>query len=265
MFGLGWMTYTTFRIFVNKDFSVKNLFLLVVSFYLIAVIKIYILLAFMPALGMWLLLTYSHKIQQAGVRWMVNILFIGISIGGFLFFTQRFSNELNQYSLENIAQTAATTRGWISYVSDVQEGSGYDLGTFEPGAVGMLKKFPQAVIVTLFRPFLWEAKKPIMILSALEAAAFLYFTVLLFHKRGFLTTVKNVFKDPNLLFFCIYTLIFAFAVGISTGNFGTLSRYKIPCMPFFAALLIILYYNNQTVSKKVLHAKNRKRKIRPVA
>ncbi|MGZ3849548.1 MAG: hypothetical protein ACXVKI_10430, partial [Flavisolibacter sp.] len=65
MFGLGWMVYTTFRIFVNRDFSLKNLFMLVLSFYLVAVIKLYILLAFLPALSLWLLLTYSHKIQSS--------------------------------------------------------------------------------------------------------------------------------------------------------------------------------------------------------
>ena len=75
MFGLGWMVYTTFRIFVNRDFSSRNLFMLVLSFYLVAVIKLYILLAFLPALGLWLLLTYSHKIRNTGLRWMVNLFY----------------------------------------------------------------------------------------------------------------------------------------------------------------------------------------------
>lgn len=260
MFGLGWMTYTTFRIFVNKDFSVKNMFLLIVSFYLIAVVKIYILLAFLPALGIWLLLTYSHKIQPVALRWMVNILFIGISIGGFLFFAQRFSDELNKYSLENIAKTAATTRDWIGYVSDVQEGSGYDLGAFEPGILGMLKKFPQAVVVTLFRPFPWEAGKIIMAFSALEALAFSYFTLRVIFKSG-MQAIKQITKDPTLMFCLIFTLIFAFAVGISSYNFGSLSRYKIPCMPFYAALLVVLLQKNReaVITKRNRKIKNRRR------
>lgn len=260
MFGLGWMTYTTFRIFVNKDFSVKNLFLLVVSFYLLAVVKIYILLAFLPALGIWLLLTYSHKIKPAGVRWITNILFIGLAIGGFLFFAQRFSNELNKYSLENIAKTAATTRDWIGYVSDVQEGSGYDLGAFEPGILGMIKKFPQAVIVTLFRPFPWEAGKIIMAFSALEALAFSYFTLRVIFKKG-MQAIKQVVKDPTLMFCLIFTLIFAFAVGISSYNFGALSRYKIPCMPFYAALLVILLQNGREVVVTKRNKKVKKRSL----
>lgn len=265
IFGLGWITYASFRIFINKDLSLKNMTMLVVSFYLIAIIKVYILLAFLPALGIWLLLSYSHKIKQVVIRWVVNLLFIGVSIGGFLFLTRRFANALDKYSLENIAQTAVTTRGWINYVSGRDEGSGYDLGTFDPTVSGMLRKFPQAVFVTLYRPFLWEARKAIMVLSALEAGVFLWFTLFTFYKRGILSTFKNIFTDPNLLFFFVYTLIFAFAVGISTGNFGTLSRYKIPAMPFFTALLLILYYKDQKLTRGTLNAKTNNRAVRHIA
>ena len=44
MFGLGWMTYCTFRIFLHRDLTFRNIFMLVFSFYLVAVIKLYILL-----------------------------------------------------------------------------------------------------------------------------------------------------------------------------------------------------------------------------
>jgi hypothetical protein len=241
MFGLGWMTYTTFRIFVNKDFSLQNFLLLALSFYLIAVVKIYILLAFLPAISLWVLLTYSHRIASSGVRFIVWIFFIGLISFGFIFFANRFSKELNKYSLEKIAETVSSTRGWISYATDV-EGSSYNLGEFEPTIPGMLSKFPSGVVVTLFRPFPWEVKKIIVALSALEAIVFLFATLFSFVRNGFTGFFRRVFTDPNLTFFLIFTLIFSFAVGISTYNFGALSRYKIPCLPFYAAMLIILIY-----------------------
>jgi hypothetical protein len=246
MFGLGWMTYTTFRIFVNGDLSFRNLLMLVISFYLIGVIKLYILLAFIPALALWLLLTYSHKIQLVGVRWIVNILFVAVTIGGFFFLSQRFAADMNKYSLDKVAKTAAETRGWIAYSSG-DEGSAYDLGEFDPSLVGMLTKFPQAVVVTLFRPFIWESKKIIVLLSGLEALLFLYFTLKVIVKRK-TRIFSMVIKDPNLSFCLVFSIIFAFAVGISSYNFGALSRYKIPCMPFYAASLIILYYNFETTT-----------------
>jgi hypothetical protein len=253
MFGLGWLTYTTFAIFINKDFSRRNIIFLCLSFYLIYVIKIYILLAYIPALAFWLLVTYSIKIRQAGLRFLVKMFFIAASIGGFVFFTQIFSKELQRYSLDNIAQTASTTRNWISYASG-DEGSSYDLGEFDPSIVGMLQKFPQAVVVTLFRPFPWEAKKIIVLFSALEALAFMYLTIRAFSAHGLKTSILIISKDSNLLFCLVFSIIFAFAVGISSYNFGALSRYKIPCLPFYATFLIILlnYKKNTRTRKPVI-------------
>ncbi len=83
LFGLGWMVYTTFRIFINRDFSLRNLLMLAFSFYVLATVKLYILLAFLPALSLWLLLSHSYKIKTAGLRFIVTLLFIGLSIVGF--------------------------------------------------------------------------------------------------------------------------------------------------------------------------------------
>jgi hypothetical protein len=239
MFGIGWLTYTTFRMFINKDYSKKNILLLAFSFYVVYATKLYILMAFVPALSIWLLTTYSSKIKSASMRLVTKIAFIAISALAFFAIINVFAREFEKYSLENIATTAETTREWLAYQSG-DEGSGYDLGSFDPTIGGMLVKFPQAIVVTLFRPFPWESKKVIVLLSALEALAFVYFTFKAFQKRGIPKTISLIFKDPNILFCLTFSLIFAFAVGISTYNFGALSRYKIPCLPFYAAFLMLV-------------------------
>jgi len=38
----------------------------------------------------------------------------------------------------------------------------------------------------------------------------------------------------------LFSLIFALFVGATTLNFGTLCRYKIPCMPFFVISLFLI-------------------------
>jgi hypothetical protein len=258
MFSLGWLTYSTFQIFVNRNFSIWNFIILIVSFYLIMLIKVYIILAFLPALSLWLMMNYSRKIKSVAGRWIINILLIGIVISGFLFFAQQYSDQLSGYSLEKIAEKAKVTQQWITYVSENQEGSGYDIGQLDGTFGSMIEKFPQAVNVTLYRPYLWESKKPIILLSALEATTFLILTLIVFFRAGVFKTFGKIFNDSNLLFFFVFTLIFAFAVGISTGNFGSLSRYKIPCMPFFGALLLILFYQTKqqaVASNAIKHAK----------
>ncbi|MER3464157.1 MAG: hypothetical protein C4329_06830 [Chitinophagaceae bacterium] len=238
MFGLGWMTYATFRLFVNRDFSIKNILYLILSFYLISNIKLYILLGFLPALMLWLLLSYSKKIEAAGLRWIVNLLFIGLTMAIAFFFMQRFANELNKFSLEKLAKTAETNRDWTNFAAG-DEGSTYDIGKIDGTLSGTLGLFPKAVAVTLFRPFPWEVRKVIVGLSAIEALVIVYFTLqMLFSKHS--KKLSTLFRDPNVLFCLAFTIIFAFAVGASSGNFGALSRYKIPCLPFYGAVLAIM-------------------------
>jgi hypothetical protein len=263
MFGLGWLTYCTFRIFVNKDYSFRNILLLVFSFWLIAVVKIYIMMAFIPALAIWLLTTYTRKISSSSLRFLLRLGFIGLTIMAFFFFTQVFADQLNKYSLDRIEGTATETRWWLTYASG-DEGSSYDLGEFDPSIGGMILKFPQAVVVTLFRPFPWEAKKMIVLLSAAEALLFVFFTIQAFRKRGLGKTIQLIRYNPTLLFCLVFSLIFAFAVGITSFNFGALSRYKIPCLPFYGAfLMIIIHFDKLTSSSSLL--RNQKQMARKIS
>jgi hypothetical protein len=79
-----------------------------------------------------------------------------------------------------------------------------------------------------------------MLLSALEALFFLVLTVKILLKVGILKTIKMITKEPIILFCILFALVLAFAVGVNSGNFGTLVRYKIPLMPYYLAALYIL-------------------------
>jgi hypothetical protein len=149
--------------------------------------------------------------------------------------------------------TSNITRGWISYASSRDdESSVYSLGNFSPTMGGMLTQFPLAVNVTFFRPYLWEAKKIIVALSAIEALLFLFLTIKILLSIGPLKIWKTIVEDATIQFCLIFSVIFAFAVGISSYNFGALSRYKIPCLPFYTLALILIYYKNKPINKKLL-------------
>jgi hypothetical protein len=254
MFALGWLTYGAFRMLISRDFSLRNILLTVVSFYLIASIKVYILMAFLPAVVLWILFTYSKRISVLLIRVIVNVAVVGMCIGGFLFFAQKFSAELGKYSLEKVVTTSYVTSSFIASQSG-DEGSAYSLGELDPTVGGMLKKFPAAVNVTLFRPYIWETRKVIQLLNAIEAFLFMWVTVKLFLKVGTRKIWKTLSTDPNIQFCLIFTIIFAFAIGLSSGNFGTLSRYRIPCLPFFGLTLVLLYYKNVDTDNNILGLK----------
>jgi hypothetical protein len=248
---LGWMTYSAFRLLINRDFSIKNVVAIIVCFYLVATIKVYILLAFLPALVLWILFTYSHRIQNSFGRFFLKIAVLGGCVVGFLVFSQKFASSLGEYSLENLGKTSLKTSSYIASVSK-DEGSAYNLGNLDPSFGGMLKSFFPAVNVSLFRPYLWETKKPIQFLSAIEALLFLWVTLKIIFSVGLRRAWRTIGADPTIQFCLIFAIIFAFAVGLSSGNFGTLSRYRIPCLPFYGLAMVLIYYKNKPLDKNIL-------------
>ena len=246
LFGLGWLTYGIFQMLIQRNFKPGNIILTALSFWLVARVKIYILLAFMPALLIWVLTVYTSKMKNAAGRFLVKLFVLSAAfIGSFYVMTTLGEDSLGRYSLNNIEQTAQVTRDWIMYSSG-DEGSAYDLGKIN-GVGDMILKFPQAVNVTLFRPYLWESKKLIILTSALEAFLFLLLTLKVIITVGIRKCWKTIIADSSIQFCLIFAFIFAFAVGVSTGNFGSLSRYKIPCLPFYTLAIFLTYYKNRTI------------------
>lgn len=142
--------------------------------------------------------------------------------------------------MENIAQTSKITAydiryGWGARSGD---GSGYSLGELDGSWQSMIFVAPGAINVSLFRPYLWEANNPLMALSALESFITLLATILvLIQVRSYLF----YYIRAEVIFCLVFALIFAFGVGASSYNFGTLSRYKIPLLPFYWSALAIIY------------------------
>ncbi len=92
----------------------------------------------------------------------------------------------------------------------------------------------------MFRPYIWEARKIIVIPSAIEALFTLSLTTYVFFKVGVWRALLALFSDPVILFCLVFAIIFAFAVGFTSFNFGALARYKIPCLPFYYTAMILL-------------------------
>jgi len=251
MFSLGWMTYGAFRLLINRDFSFRIIAITAISFFLLATIKIYILIAFVPAIIFWILATYSHKIRNGFARFIMKFAVFAVCGFGFVFVMQQYSEVFGKYSLDRIAKTSYLISSYIQEQSG-DEGSAYNLGEMSPTAAGMLSKFPAAVNVTLFRPYLWETRKALQLINALEATILMLIAIKVFVSIGFKQVWKTISADPTIQFTLIFTLIFAFAVGISSGNFGTLSRYRIPCLPFFGLTMVLIYYKHFPIQVNLL-------------
>ena len=146
----------------------------------------------------------------------------------------------NQYDVDKIGERSKITSDYLYRISLEQNGSGYHLGELDGSIGSMVKLAPQAIGTTLFRPFIWETRNPVMLLSALEAGFFLFFTLRIFRQTGVVRTLGIIGKNPILLLCFVFSLAFSASVGITSSNFGTLVRYKIPMIPFYLGGLYML-------------------------
>jgi hypothetical protein len=114
--------------------------------------------------------------------------------------------------------------------------------SFDASWGGIVRAWPVALFVTLFRPFLWEASGSVLQLLAALENLFLALLSL----RALLLVVLHprvgwrALHSPMFLTCVIFVVLFGCAVGIATPNLGTLSRYRIPLIPFYMASLIIV-------------------------
>jgi hypothetical protein len=260
---IGWVTHFFYLIFYENKKLVANSIGALIFLYVIFTIKSYIVMAFLPAALLWGVGLLSYRIRNKRLIVVTRYFLYAISIAGLVLVGGRMQTEMfGEYNIESVGFKSLTTRDYLYRISNEQDGSAYTLGDMDPTLAGMLEKAPAGINVTLFRPYPWEARKPIVMISAMEAMAFLFFTIIVIFRNNPLRVIQRIMADETLQFCIIFTFVFAFAVGISTSNFGSLSRYKIPCMPFYTAFLFILFYPpKEEIVLRKQRDKNRKMAI----
>jgi hypothetical protein len=235
---LGLITYAIHKTLIEREVRLVNVLILLFSAWIVIKVKMYIILCFLPAAFFWI---YAKQLFSAGsfvARALLAPLLIPLVVVGAYFGIAKISEADEKYSLDRIAKTAQITAYDIRFWTGRDAGSGYTLGDLDGTFSGMLALAPKAVNVSLFRPYLWEVKNPLMLLSALESFCFLSLTIFLLTRYPL--AFFKALSDPNILFCFVFSIVFAFGVGVSTFNFGTLARYKIPLLPYYALGLVLL-------------------------
>ncbi|GAB3637413.1 hypothetical protein GCM10027422_30030 [Hymenobacter arcticus] len=237
---LGWLFYGFYRGTIQKQAILKSLLIGGLGAYTLFNIKVYILLCFLPAALLWVFNENNARIKNKTFRLIAKPVFF--AVGGLIavYAATNLTKGDEKYDVDKIGARSKLTADYLYEVSQKQEGSAYTLGSQDGTIGGMVKLAPQAIATALFRPFLWEARNPVMLLSALEAGFFLLFTLRIFRRTGVWSTLSLISQTPVLLMCFVFSLIFAASVAITSSNFGTLVRYKIPLIPFYLGGLYIL-------------------------
>ncbi len=239
---IGWFVYSFYHGLIAKKQMFWHLLSMLLSSYILLIIKPYIVVALLPGAFIWLTFSRLKQLKTPVMRWFIAplviaaFLFIAVSIIGF------FSQELGAYrDLDSMIRKAQITQEDLTRAEAYGENF-FDIGEIDGTLEGFLRLAPQAVVAGLYRPFLWDATNILMLLAGLENAFLLVISLLILWRTGVVKGIKIIANEPLLIFSILFAAIFAFAVGVTTANFGALVRLRMPLLPFLAGALVIMNY-----------------------
>lgn len=236
---VGFILYGILNIFIRKQKVFASVLVVLIAGYLLFSIKVYILLTLIIAMLIWLFSEVNSLVKDKLLRRIFAFMTFAIAAVVGLFLLNYFTSEagLEEYKLEKLAeQTAVQRNNFDMIATGFKQGSSFSYNTSNPVLL-----FFYGIMATFFRPFLWEINAPIVLFSAIEALIFTLLTVNIIFKKGVATFFGCILKDPRLLMCFVFAMVFSSVVGSSSTNFGALSRYKIPCLPFYMLMLLISY------------------------
>ncbi len=228
IFAMGWAVYSLHRLLGLRQYSA--LVPLGLSIYVIFLFRSFI---FLPLVAfvlfmIWdrVILPYSRRAWNGG---LIGALYLIAASMTCLLALWTLVNRFGGNMIEERSEGAAI-------FSRIEAGSSFQNVELSFGPSGILA-LGMGVINSLFRPFPWDVFKLIQAAAAVENIL-----VISFVWSGFHCFWKRISAQQRLQFSGIYwgmlvvALIIAAGVGLFASNSGTISRYRIPMIPFLVAV-----------------------------
>ena len=236
---MGWLTYALYEALYKKKDLLKNTVIAFIAAYLLYVIKVYILVSYLPFLILFLVLKNVNLLKSFWLRIAFVLGLIVFSITTFTKIMDQLTGTLTAYGGSDVTKNVSIYQKAFAEQEDA--GSTFSLGVEYDGSIqSLIKIAPAAIVATLFRPFVWETRKLSTLLTSFESMVIMFFTLSVLYKAKPANFMRAIRQDPTILYCLLFALLFSVFVGATTPNFGTLVRYKIPCMPFYIIALYLI-------------------------
>lgn len=209
--------------------------LIVSGLVLCALFKSYVLFPLVVAMGVYVY--WSRAVARSGgasieVRPISLAIAIAFAIGGVMALGEIFPS----YSLTRFSAEAARLHRLGGTVGG---GSYYSVGSLARlGFWGQMALAPFALLSALFRPFPFEIRNPFLLVNGIETMGLAAVAARAISKQSWGRIWERVRASPGQMMSLVFVITFGAAVGLVTTNIGSLSRYRIPMMPFFVALVV---------------------------
>lgn len=221
--GLGFTLYG--MVATSNIASWKNIVCFIIGIIILLGIKLYVLVALLPAVTSFLL------VEKGTIRpWLAycSICILGIVLLGFL--------DFGTHTIPFFESFAGKRNDFINTAIVNNAGSYLPIGKITATPWYFIKETPVAIWNGLALPYLWAVKNPLQILPAFESLllfVLMLLTTLFFKKPS--TQIRNF-----IWFCCIFSLVLIWEIGISTPVVGGIVRYKIPIFPFLYTTFAML-------------------------
>jgi hypothetical protein len=239
--GFGW-ALLGLHMWTRESRPVPGLVLMVAGLAPIWIIKPYILFPFVLAGGAWYYWARSLRRGRVRVRPIYLTIASMLGLGGIVLLGQYFPDFApDTFSLrtQELQQIGRGLRG----------GSNYALGSEIPTTPsGQLLYAPVALLASLFRPAIFEVRNLLMFANAVETTVLTLLFGRIFLTRNLGRVRSQIMDEPFLVFCIVFVVAFGIAVGLTSANLGTLSRYRSPILPFFAIVLFVLQTPSRSLS-----------------
>lgn len=227
--GMGLAVYGARRLAARRGI-VLMLPLVGVGLLLMGLLKPYLLFPLLLGVAAWIVVRSGRQLSIGYLLGGVAVAVIGFAVMGALF--PRYDPGQIGSSIVAQQQAFASVGGGRSSV---------DIGGDEDGGDAAQVVFvPLAMVNTFFRPFIVEARSFTQIGAALETTVILLVVLSLLFRGGLVRIVREVRSSSVLLAGAILVTTMGIALGLSTPNLGSLSRYRVPMMPFYVMVVLIL-------------------------
>ena len=241
---VGFIVNILYKNIIKKQISLKEWIIFPFFIYLIYIIKSYIIIILLVSIIFVVFIRYVWLLKNLLAKFAAILLFLLFSTL-FIIFSD-FSSTINELVQESYRQVQSFQQNYQN-IQNIDESSkaGFELGNVDASLSGMLLKSPGVIFSCLFRPFLWESKKIIILFTSLESTILLLATIFLIFKTKFIGFFRILFSNQLILFCFVLSMLFALIIGFTTFNFGTMVRYKIILLPFYYFMLVSIFTKAQ--------------------
>lgn len=238
-FFLGCATYSVSR--MTTSFRARYWLLLILSIVLVFFIRAPVGIALAAAVASFFILSLPPLRGQAVIlRPVAYMSCIIVAVGCLAILALLLRQYLGSYAegsslVEGLARFAVSRHVGLS--TD-PSGGGSSLGIVirEPTLSALLQYLPLGIITFLFRPFLYEARKVIELIAAVDGTMLL--VLVIWRWRHLLAAIRSVLSKPFVAFCSVAFILFTVTLSVEA-NLGVIVRHRSMVLAFLFILLAI--------------------------